>query len=267
MSDLHDPIAPTDSGYADVNGLHLYWERYGEDETRPPLVLLHGGMLTIELNFAGLIPTLAETHTVLGIEQQGHGRTGNIDRPITYPNLAADVVALLDHLDIERATVIGHSMGGGAVLELLANHRDRLAAAVPISASISSDGMHPDLSDPSVFATSPIMPTAQDFADFKAAYERLSPHPEQFDSFLASLGAMDADFAGWSAEQLGAVDCPVLIAQGDRDFTLNSHAALMQESIPGSALAILPETTHMQVTRRSEVLLPILTSFFDAHGI
>ena len=253
---------PTQTGYADVNGLHLYYETYGSGA---PLVLLHGGMLTIDLNFATLIPTLAKTHTLIGVELQGHGRTANIDREITYPNLASDVVALLDHLGIDKAAVLGHSMGGGVALELAVSHPDRVSAIVPMSASISKDGMHPDLSDPSTFETSPIMPTAQDFADFKEAYERLSPHPEQFDAFLMSLSGMDQDFAGWSDEQVAGITCPVLIVQGDTDFTLVSHAAVMLEKIPGSALAVLPATTHMQVTRRDTILLPILAQFFADH--
>ena len=255
-------ITPTTTGYADVNGLHLYYETYGSGA---PLVLLHGGMLTIDLNFATLIPTLAQTHTVIGVEMQGHGRTANIDREITYPNLASDVVALLDHLGIERAAVLGHSMGGGVALELAVSHPDRVSAIVPISASVSKDGMHPDLLDPSTFETSPIMPTAQDFADFKEAYERLSPHPEQFDAFLMTLSGMDSDFAGWTDEQLAAISCPVLIVQGDTDFTLIAHAGVMLAKIPGSALAVVPATTHMQVTRRDTILLPILEQFFAAH--
>jgi len=255
-------ITPTTTGYADVNGLHLYYETHGSGA---PLVLLHGGMLTIDLNFATLIPTLAQTHTVIGVEMQGHGRTANIDREITYPNLASDVVALLDHLGIERAAVLGHSMGGGVALELAVSHPDRVSAIVPISASVSKDGMHPDLLDPSTFETSPIMPTAQDFADFKEAYERLSPHPEQFDAFLMTLSGMDSDFAGWTDEQLAAISCPVLIVQGDTDFTLIAHAGVMLAKIPGSALAVVPATTHMQVTRRDTILLPILEQFFAAH--
>jgi pimeloyl-ACP methyl ester carboxylesterase len=255
-------ITPTTTGYADVNGLHLYYETYGSGA---PLVLLHGGMLTIDLNFATLIPTLAQTHTVIAVEMQGHGRTANIDREITYPNLASDVVALLDHLGIERAAVLGHSMGGGVALELAVSHPDRVSAIVPISASVSKDGMHPDLLDPSTFESSPIMPTPQDFADFKEAYERLSPHPEQFDAFLMSLSGMDSDFAGWTDEQLAAISCPVLIVQGDTDFTVIAHAGVMLAKIPGSALAVVPATTHMQVTRRDTILLPILEQFFAAH--
>jgi len=255
-------ITPSTTGYADVNGLHLYYETYGSGA---PLVLLHGGMLTIDLNFASLIPTLARTHTVIGVEMQGHGRTANIDREITYANLATDIVALLDYLGIERAAVLGHSMGGGVALELAVNHPDRVSAIVPISASVSKDGMHPDLLDPSTFETSSIMPTAQDFADFKGAYERLSPHPEQFDAFLMSLSGMDSDFAGWSDEQLAGISCPVLIVQGDNDFTTVPHAGVMLAKIPNSTLAVIPATTHMQVTRRDTILLPVLEQFFAAH--
>lgn len=250
----------TDSGYADVNGLHLYYERHGSGT---PLVLLHGGMLTIDLNFGELIPTLAQRHEVIGVEMQGHGRTADIDREITPAALAGDVVALLDHLGIERAHVLGHSLGGAVTLELAVNHPTRVRSVVPVSASVRPDGMHEDLSDPSRFATSTRMPTQQDFADFRDAYLRLSPHPEHFEDFLASLSRSAADLRGWSDEQLAGITAPTLIVQGDHDFVTIEHAALMQHLIPGSHLAVLPATTHMTVTRRADLLLPILAAFLD----
>jgi pimeloyl-ACP methyl ester carboxylesterase len=250
----------TESGYADVNGLHMYYETYGEGS---PLVLLHGGMLNIELNFGGLIPTLAKKHLVIGVEMQGHARTADIDRPISPAALASDVVAVLDHLGIDRAHVLGHSMGGGVAMELAVSYPDRMRSVVPISVSVRPEGVHPDLSDPSKFATSPIMPTQQDFMEFRSEYVRLSPHPDQFDAFLAKMSANNSDLEGWSDEQLAGVTAPVLLVQGDRDFTLNEHAALMQQLIPGSQLAILPNTTHMQVTRRADLLLPMLDDFLD----
>lgn len=97
---------------------------------------------------------------------------------------------------------------------------------VPISASVRPDGMHSDLGDPSTYATSPRPPTRSD-------------------------------------EQLAGSAAPVLIVQGDLDFTTNGHAALMQQLIPGSHLAILSNTTHMQATRRAELLLPMLEDFLD----
>ena len=253
-------MRPAQSGYADVNGLHMYYELYGSGS---PLVLLHGGMLTIDLNFASLIPTLACTHQVIGVELQGHGRTADIDRAITPRHLAGDVVALLDHLDIPSAHVFGHSMGGAVAMELAIRHPDRVRHVVAASVTVRPEGLHDDLTDPAKQATSTRMPTPQDFQDFRDAYQRRSPHPEHFDEFLASLSASTADTQGWSDEQLAGISAPILLAIGDRDFTTVDHAALMLELIPGSQLAVLPDTTHMQVTRRADLLLPMLDRFLD----
>src|SRR3954464_3404492 len=253
-------LVPDVTGYVDVNGVHMYYETYGAGT---PLVLLHGGMLSIRLNFAGLIPTLAKSHRVIGVELQGHGRTADIQREITPAGLASDIVGLLDHLGIDRAHVLGHSMGGAVAMELAVSHPDRVRSVVPISASVRPDGIHIDLADPSRHASSPRMPTQQDFADFLEEYQRLSPHPEHFGEFLASLSASNADLRGWSDEQLTGITAPMLIGLGDRDFTTVAHGEVMCELIPGAQLAVLPDTTHMQVTRRTELLLPLLASFLD----
>jgi pimeloyl-ACP methyl ester carboxylesterase len=251
---------PSQSAYADVNGLHMYYELYGSGS---PLVLLHGGMLTIDLNFASLIPTLKLAHQVIGVELQGHGRTADIDRVITPAALASDVVALLDHLDIPRAHIFGHSMGGAVAMELAISHPDRVRNVVAASVTVRPEGLHEDLTDPAKQATSARMPTAQDFQDFRDAYQHLSPHPDHFDEFLASLSASTADTRGWSDEQLAAISAPALLVIGDRDFTTVEHGALMLELIHGSQLAVLPDTTHMQVTRRADLLLPMLDRFLD----
>jgi pimeloyl-ACP methyl ester carboxylesterase len=238
-------------GYADVNGLHMYYELHGQGS---PLVLLHGGMLTIDLNFAGLIPTLSAKHQIIGVEMQGHGRTNDITRPITPAVLADDVVLLLDHLGIDRAHVLGHSLGAAVALELAVSHPARVRSVVPISASVRADGMPEDLTDP---------PTEHDYADFRDAYLQLSPHPDHYDEFFAALASSAADLKGWSDEQLAAITAPTLIVQGDHDFVTVEHAALMQHLIPGSMLAVLPNTTHMQITRRADLLLPMLADFLD----
>ena len=253
--------ATTDrTGYADVNGLHLYYELHGQGT---PLVLLHGGLLTIDINFAGLIPALAQRHQVIAVELQGHGRTADIDREITPANLANDVVALLDHLGIDRAHVLGHSMGAAVALELAVNHPTRVRSVVPVSGSVRPDGMHADLSDPANFATSTRMPTQADFAEFTEAYQQLSPHPEHFQDFMNTMSSSAADLQGWSDDQLAGIAAPVLIVLGDHDFVTIEHAALMKDLIPGSQLAILPGTTHMQATKKPELLLPLLEMFLD----
>jgi pimeloyl-ACP methyl ester carboxylesterase len=249
-----------ESGYADVNGLHMYYEVYGAGT---PLVLLHGGMLSIELNFAGLIPDLATRHQVVGVEMQGHGRTADIDRPITPAALAGDVVGLLDHLGIGRAHVLGHSLGAAVTLELAVSHPGRVRSIVPASGSVRMEGVHEDLTDPAKQATSTRMPTQQDFADMQQTYAKLSPHPERFEDFLMQLSQSSADLQGWSDEQLAGITAPALLVMGDRDFVTIEHGALMTRLIPTSQLAVLPGTTHMQVTRRADLLLPMLAAFLD----
>jgi pimeloyl-ACP methyl ester carboxylesterase len=238
----------------------MYVEQYGQGS---PLVLLHGGMMTIELNFASLIATLADRHTVIGVELQGHGRTADTGREITPAALASDVVGMLDQLGLDRAHLFGHSMGAAVALELAVNHQSRVRRVVAASVTVRPEGTHEDITDPAKWATSTRMPTAQDFADMKAAYRRLSPHPDHFDEFLATMSASAADLQGWSDEQLAGIAAPVLLVIGDRDFTTVDHAALMLQLIPGSQLAVLPDTTHMQATRRPELLLPMLERFLD----
>jgi pimeloyl-ACP methyl ester carboxylesterase len=262
MTEQDAHMATIDQGgaYADINGLHMYYELHGQGS---PLVLLHGGMLAIDFNFADLIPVLARRHLVIAVELQGHGRTADIDRDITPAALAADVSALLDHLAVDRAHVLGHSLGAAVTIELAVNHPTRVRSIVPISASVRLEGMHPDLADPAKFETSTRMPTAKDFAEFAEEYRRLAPHPEHFEEFMAAMSASAADLRGWSDRQLAAVAAPTLIVIGDHDFVTIEHAALMKELIPGSQLAVLPGTTHMQVTRRPDLLLPLLAAFLD----
>jgi pimeloyl-ACP methyl ester carboxylesterase len=160
--------------------------------------------------------------------------------------------------------VLGHSMGGAVAMELAVSAPERVRRVVPISISVRPDGLHEDLTDQSRWATSDRLPTQDDFAEFRDEYVRLSPHPDHFDEFLATLSASNADLKGWSDEQLASVPASVLLVLGDRDFTTIEHGALMQQLIPGSELAVLPNTTHMQVTRRADILLPMLAEFLSS---
>jgi pimeloyl-ACP methyl ester carboxylesterase len=248
----------TTTGYADVNGLHLYHETTGSGT---PVVLLHGGMLNIELGFPELVPELASRHQVVAVELQGHGRTADIPRAITPAASAGDVVGLLDHLGLDRAHVVGHSMGAAVALELAVAHPDRVRSVVAVSATVRPDGMHEDFSDPEKMAVSTRMPTADDFEQMRSTYRRLSPHPDRFEEFLGRLSQSNADLVGWTDEQLAGITAPTLLVIGDHDFTTVRHAALMLELIPGSQLAVLPGTTHMEAPRRTDLLVPMLRRF------
>lgn len=168
-----DEVDGTSKGdYAEVNGLNMYYEIHG---TGRPLVLLHGAYMTIDA-MGEVLPRLAETRQVVAVEQQGHGRTADIDRPITYEQMADDTAALLRHLGIDGADVFGFSMGGGVALQLAIRHPDLLRKLVVASASYTSDGMQPELHGmipsitPEMFAGSPI----------EAAYVEVAPNPGTF---------------------------------------------------------------------------------------
>jgi pimeloyl-ACP methyl ester carboxylesterase len=235
--------------YVDVNGLHLYYEQHGEG---PPLVLLHGGLVTIELNFGVVIPPLANHHRVIAVELQGHGRTADIDRRMTFEHLAADVVGLLDHLGIERTDVFGFSNGGLTTYELLVHHPRRIRRAVVASADYRNDRggeVHPER-----------LPTEADFAAMRDAYAAVAPDPTHFEAIAEKTMALVHGCDGWTDDQLRGIDVPVLVLIGDTDFILVPNAAQAAELIPHGQLAVLPGTTHMDMTR-SELVAPVVEAF------
>src|SRR5215210_4262016 len=145
------------TGYAPVNGLDMYYEIHG---TGQPLVVLHGAYMTIDA-MGEIVPGLAKTRQVIAVELQGHGRTADVDRPLSYEQMADDTAALLRHLGIEQADIFGYSMGGGVALQVAIRHADLVRKLVVASASYTSEGAHPDLLEmtptitPEAFARSP----------------------------------------------------------------------------------------------------------------
>jgi pimeloyl-ACP methyl ester carboxylesterase len=123
--------------YAHLPGLDIYYEVHGAGR---PLVLLHGGLLTIESNFDGILPSLAKTRQVIAIELQGHGRTADTDRAFDLEYLADDVVGVLDELGIDRADIFGFSLGGLVALQLAMRHPDRAGRLVVGGGHPRADG-------------------------------------------------------------------------------------------------------------------------------
>src|SRR5215204_1559518 len=107
------------TGYAPVNGLKMYYEIRGSGE---PVVLLHGAFMAISGDWNDWIGELSKTRKVVAVEMQGHGRTADIKRDVTFENLSDDVVGLLDYLKIERADLIGYSLGGGVAIQTAIRH-------------------------------------------------------------------------------------------------------------------------------------------------
>jgi pimeloyl-ACP methyl ester carboxylesterase len=259
------PATPTAGAYAPVNGLNLYFEQYGDPAAARPLALLHGGVLSIGLSFGTLIAPLAEHRRIIAVDLQGHGRTDDPGREMTLPALADDIAALLDRLGVAEADFFGLSLGAFTALELAVTHPARVGRAVLGAIPYRPDGYLPEVHPKTFRPDSDRMPTAADFAEWKAEYERTAPHPEAFAETAAKAAALVGAVTGWSAAQLGALRRPVLVLIGDRDFVKIPHAAEMAELIPDAGLAVLPRTSHVDLCRARRpaqilaAVLPFLT--------
>jgi len=241
--------------YASVNGLQLYHEIRGSGR---PLVLLHGGLLTIDLNFGPLLGPLAASRQVIAVELQGHGHTADTGRPMTIEALASDVVALLDHLGIAEADLFGFSLGGLVACAVALGEPARAGKLIVASA---------DAHRPPGRVSAPLdegrLPTAADFQAWRDAYEAIAPNPAHFDEFAAKNSAMVHEFAGWT-DELRSLQMSTLLIFGDRDFSPLSQVVEMFELLPDAQLAVLPGTTHVGVTRRPSEVLALITPFLDA---
>ena len=167
---------PKESGYKNVNGMKMYYEIHGQGTLGTlPLIVLHGGYMNIQ-SMGTIIPGLAKTHEVYALEFQGHGRTNDIDRPLTYPNLADDVAAFMDAAGFEKADVFGYSMGAGAGLHMAIRHPEKVNKLVAASVAYDSEGMQPEFK-----ASIPQM-TLEMFVNmpFAEDYRKLAPDPEGF---------------------------------------------------------------------------------------
>jgi pimeloyl-ACP methyl ester carboxylesterase len=252
--------APTfESGYAPVNGLKMYYEVHGSPASgSPPLVLLHGGDPTIETSFGKILPGLAKDRQVIAFEQQGHGRTADVDRPFTFEQSAEDTIALLHYLKIGKADFFGYSNGGHIALEIALRHPDVVRKLVLESIMVDRDGSDPDFWESFKDAKLEDMP-----AELREAYLRTAPHPEDLFMFFAKSVHRMLSFKGWTSQQVQSIDAPTLVIIGDRDIVRPEHAVLMYRLIPNAQLAILPDTDHMTIVRRSDWLLPMIKAFLD----
>jgi len=241
--------------YAAVNGIELYYEAYGSGR---PLVLLHGGLMTIDLNFAPLLEPLAANRQVIAIELQGHGHTADTDRPMTIEAMAGDVVALLDHLGIADADIFGFSLGGLVAYAVALSAPTRVGKLIVASA---------DAHRPPGRESAPLdddrMPTAADFQSMRTAYEAVAPDPTHFDEFAAKTSSTVHEFAGWT-DELRSLHAPTLLIFGDRDFSPLCDVVELIELLPNAQLAVLPGTTHMGIIRRHDLVHALIAQFLDA---
>jgi pimeloyl-ACP methyl ester carboxylesterase len=260
------------TGYAAIGELEMYYEIHGVGE---PLILLHGAYMTIDM-MGPLLPGLAQSRQVIAVELQGHGRTADVDRPLTYEQMADDTAALAGRLGIEKADVVGYSLGGGVALQMAMRAPALVRRLVLASTSFTSDGMHaialamfPSIT-PEMFAGSPI----------EEAYRRTAPNPDDFPKLVEKLTQLDTTPFAWPEEDIRAITAPTLIVLGDSDGIRLEHAVELfglrgggvmgdLAGMPQSQLAVLPGTSHfvppgVGLLDCAEWLLALIAPFLDA---
>lgn len=255
------PLAQAET--VEVNGMAMHYEVSGEGE---PLVVLHGAYMSIPA-MGEIVPMLAETHQVYALELQGHGRTSDVDRPITYPNLADDVAAFMEAVGIERADVFGYSMGAGAALQLGIRHPERVDQLVLASVSYDIEGLQPEFE-----AMLPQMtPEMMLGTPLEAAYRELAPEGD-FRALVEKLIALEHEPQAWEADVAG-LEAPALLIVGDADVVTLEHAVAMLRllgggvmgdmgnPLPTSRLAVLPATSHTAVINQPKLLHALIEPF------
>ena len=248
----------------EVNGMQMYYEVSGAGD---PLVVLHGAYMNIP-TMGEIIPQLAETHRVYALEFQGHGRTTDIDRPITYENLADDVAAFMDAVGLGEADVFGYSMGAGAGLQLAIRHPEKVDQLVLASVAYDLTGLQP-----AFVALIPQMTVEMVLAmPFAEEYRVLAADPDGFPALAEKLIALEHEPLAWEAD-VRAMTAPVLIITGDADVVTLEHSVAMLrllgggemgdmgQPLPASRLAVLPATSHTAVITQPELLHAVIEPF------
>jgi pimeloyl-ACP methyl ester carboxylesterase len=244
-------------GYAPVNGLQLYYEIHGTPAKGDvPLVLLHGGGSTLETSFGKLIPLVSKSRQVIAFDQQGHGRTADVDRPFSFEQSAEDAVALLRHLNVAKADILGYSNGGHIALEIALKHPEVVRSLVLESVMFSRDGCDPRFWQGFDHPKLDNMPP-----DLKKGYLATAPHPEQLPSMFTKSVQRMRRFKGWTPAQIQSIRLPALLIVGDRDIVSVEHAAQMQHLLPDARLAVLPATDHLAMTDRAADVARLLAEF------
>lgn len=247
-----------------INGMQMYYEVSGEGD---PLVVLHGAYMNIP-SMGAIVPRLAETHKVYALELQGHGRTTDIDRPLTYPNLADDVAAFIDALDLGKADIFGYSMGAAIGLQLAIRHPEKVNRLAAASVAYDADGWQPAFR-----AFIPQM-TVEMFVGmpFAEDYRSLAADPDGFPALVEKLIALEHEPMAWE-EDVKALKTPVLIITGDADVATLEHSVAMfrllggggmgdmGEPLPASRLAVMPATSHTAVIGQPDLLHAFIEPF------
>jgi pimeloyl-ACP methyl ester carboxylesterase len=259
-----------DVGFAEVNGLRMYYEVHGAGR---PLVLLHGSLMTIDL-MGDYVTQLASARQVVAVELQAHGRTRDINRPLRYELMADDIAALVEHLGLAQADVFGYSTGAAVALQLGMRHPARVRRIVAASVSYRSDGLHPQFGADAAVAT---MLAELENSVYHQAYLAVAPDTSAWPGLVEKVLELDAQPQDWPADDIASIAAPVMLIAADNDIVRLEHTVdlyhLLGGGVPGdlhglpsSWLAVVPGTTHAGMRERAVWVAPLIAGFLAGAG-
>jgi pimeloyl-ACP methyl ester carboxylesterase len=251
---------PTSAGYADVNGISLYHEIYGEGE---PLVFIHGGLTTIA-EMQRWVQPLASTRRVIAVEMQGHGHTTDTDRPMSFNVMADDIAALLQHLRIPKTDIAGHSFGGACAMRTAIQHPDLVRRLVVISSPHARSSWYPEAAEGMTQVGASMAGHMMQTPTGKLSAEW--PDPQRFPTFLDKLGKLMSEDYDWSTD-IRKLPMPVLLVFADNDSIPQTRIAeffallgggvkepgWMNTRLSKSRLAVVPGYSHYNFISSPEV--------------
>lgn len=258
-----------EKGYAEIGNLKMYYERHGDDLDSEPIIVLHGAYMDIP-SMGDIIPRLAADRIVYALEMQGHGRTNDLDRPIRYQDLADDVLRFMNQKGIQRADIVGYSMGAAIAFFLATDHPDKVDQLVALSLAYDLKGMQPEylqmipMMTPTMFLGSPI----------EKQWKALAPNPDGFVPFVEKMILLEHEPVSWE-ERVERLESPMLLVTGDADVvTLEHSVALFRllgggamgdlgKSLPSSRFAVLPASSHTAIIRQPGLLIKFIHSFLE----
>jgi pimeloyl-ACP methyl ester carboxylesterase len=258
-------IKPSESGYAPVNGIKVYYEVYGKGE---PIILLHGAFYTIKMNWEQIIPELSKTRKVIAIEFQGHGHSPYSDRKLDIITLAKDVEEVMDYLKVDSADIAGYSMGGSVAYQFAIQYPKRLRKLVIISSTYKTSGWLPIGNT----ALKDFKPEFFDNTPIKTAYDAVAPDTTKWTKFLKQMIDFVRESFDSGDSNIAKITSPVLLISGDNDGTdkielmktyklLGGGVFADMQPMPKSHLAIVPSQGHVSLMMQTKTILEYLDGF------
>jgi pimeloyl-ACP methyl ester carboxylesterase len=252
------------NGYADVNGMNMYYEIYGEGK---PLILIHGGGSTIQSNFEKIIPLFAKNRKVIAMELQAHGRSSDRDADLSFEQDADDVAALMQVLKIENADVLGFSNGATTAIQFAIRHPEMLIKLIVCSPLTNRKGAPDWFWDFMNKAHLDNMPEA-----LKHAYLKVAKDSNGLQVMHDRDAKRMVNFKDISNVLIQSIKHPTLIIVGDKDVVQAEHALELHRLMKHSELAIIPGvhgeylgevSTIKPDFKEGELVVPLMEKFLN----